>query len=339
MQFQKGFSIAVVIPCYRCKAQILKVISAIGPEVGRIYVVDDACPDETGRWVQMNCGDPRVAVLRNPENTGVGGAVLRGYAEAFANQFDIIVKIDGDGQMNPKLIREFVAPIVAGRADYTKGNRFMKIESAQSMPLIRKLGNIILSFTTKLSSGYWSIFDPTNGYTAIHKTAFSQLPPEKISRRYFFESDILFRLRIIRAVVKDIPMQAIYQDEESHLKIKKIIFEFAFKNIRNFLKRIFYQYFLLDFRHASIDLIVGTGLLTFGSLYGGYHWLSGQISGIANPTGVVVMSSLFIALGVQLLLNFLNYDTQSEPKEPLIRDAQDLESLNEKILSYEDNQV
>ena len=200
--------IAVVIPSYRVKKHILEVISGIGNEVERIYVVDDLCPEQSGDFVEAHCDDPRVRIIRHEVNQGVGGAVMSGYRAAIEEGVDIIVKVDGDGQMDPSLIPYFVEPIISGNADYTKGNRFFDLESVRAMPRIRLFGNAVLSFMTKMSSGYWDLFDPTNGYTAIHADVAKHLPFEKISKRYFFETDILFRLNTVRAVVVDMPMEA-----------------------------------------------------------------------------------------------------------------------------------
>ena len=214
--------IAVLIPSYKVKSHILEVIRLIGPEVCKIYVVDDCCPDGSGDFVIQHCTDERVIVLRNPVNLGVGGAVMTGYRTAIADGIDIIVKIDGDGQMDPSLISDFVSPIIAGNADYTKGNRFFNLEKISEMPKIRLFGNAVLSFMTKLSSGYWELFDPTNGYTAIHSEVAKHLPLDKISQRYFFETDMLFRLNTLGAVVIDIPMDAKYEDEVSNLKVSRL---------------------------------------------------------------------------------------------------------------------
>ena len=256
--------IAVVIPCYKVRCQILEVIEKIGEEVRSIYVVDDASPDEVGQYVSTHCSDSRVNVITNQKNLGVGGAVLTGYQKALSDGADIIVKIDGDGQMDPALIPNFVAPIIFGRADYTKGNRFFDLVGLRGMPPIRIFGNAILSFLTKISSGYWNIFDPTNGYTAIHAEVANHLPFEKINFRYFFESDILFRLNILRAVVVDIPMDSRYGNEVSSLKIKKIIFQFLTNHTINFVKRIFYNYYLRDLSLASIELPLGIFLFSGG---------------------------------------------------------------------------
>lgn len=311
--------IAVVIPCYRVTRHILDVIRSIGPEVKRIYAVDDCCPDGSGELVEAQCTDPRVQVIRHAQNLGVGGAVMTGYRAALDEDMDVIVKLDGDGQMDARLIPDFVEPIVTGQADYTKGNRFFDLEEIRNMPRLRLIGNAALSFLTKFSSGYWNLFDPTNGYTALHAGVAKFLPMEKISQRYFFESDMLFRLNTLRAVVHDIPMAAKYGDEVSNLHIHKVAGEFLYKNLRNFTKRIFYNYYLRDLSLASIELPLGLGLLAFGGVYGIYHWLHSMSLGVSTSAGTVMLSALPIIIGLQLLLSFLGHDIASVPTRPLHR--------------------
>lgn len=309
--------IAVVIPTYKARNHILGVINEIGPEVARIYVVDDCCPDNSGDFVAASCKDDRVAVIKHTENQGVGGAVMTGYKAAIEDGMNILVKIDSDGQMDPALIMDFVAPIANGEADYTKGNRFFDLEKVRSMPKVRLFGNAVLSLMCKLSSGYWNLFDPTNGYTAIHADVARHLPFDKISRRYFFETDILFRLNTLRAVVVDVPMDAKYGDEVSNLKISKVIGEFFAKHVRNFSKRIFYNYYLRDMSLASIELPVGLALLGFGSIYGGYHWMHSAQAGLPTPVGTVMLAALPVLMGLQLILAFLSYDISSIPQRPV----------------------
>jgi dolichol-phosphate mannosyltransferase len=312
-------AIAVVIPCYRVTRHILAVIAQIGPEVSKIYVVDDQCPDRSGALVKEQCADPRVVVITHSENQGVGGAVMSGYRAALGDGISIMVKVDGDGQMDPALIPDFVAPILAGEADYTKGNRFFDLEQIRAMPPIRLFGNAVLSLLTKLSSGYWDLFDPTNGYTAIHAKAARHLPFGKISRRYFFETDMLFRLNTLHARVVDVPMDASYGDEVSNLKISKIITEFLAKHARNFFKRIFYNYYLRNMSLASIELPLGVLLLVSGSAYGAWHWLVSVRAGVETPAGTVMLSALPVLMGAQLILAFLAYDIASVPRRAMHR--------------------
>ena len=309
--------IAVTIPCFRVTEKIGDVIAKIGPEVARIYCVDDGCPDGSGDHIERSVSDPRVVVLRNERNTGVGGATLAGFERAVQDGADVVVKIDGDGQMDAALIDLFVRPILAGRADYAKGNRFFHPSSVRGMPLHRIVGNATLSFLTKLSSGYWNIFDPTNGYIAIHRSVLSRLRLENVSRRYFFESDMLFHLNIAGAVVEDVPMDAVYADEKSHLVARRLLFEFLFKNIRNFVRRIAYNYYLRNFTIGSLELIVGSALLLFGTSFGITNWLEVMRTGELATTGTVMLAALPTLLGVQLLLSFLNSDMNSMPSVPL----------------------
>lgn len=324
-------NIAVVIPCYKVRKHILSVISQIGAEINRIYVIDDCCPERSGNIVESHCPDTRVVVLRHPINQGVGGAVMTGYRAAIDDGMDIIVKVDGDGQMDPKRILDFIAPIMAGEADYTKGNRFFDLEGLRQMPKARLFGNAALSFMSKISSGYWDLFDPTNGYTAIHSDVVRHLPMQKISRRYFFETDMLFRLNTLRAVVVDIPMDAKYCDEVSNLKISKVILEFFVKHTRNFLKRIFYNYYLRDMSIASIELPVGFIMFAFGCIYGAIQWLHSLRDGMPASAGTVMLSGLPIIVGLQLILAFLGHDISSIPRKPFNRMSSSLKITQNEI--------
>ncbi|HZX28407.1 MAG TPA: glycosyltransferase family 2 protein, partial [Telluria sp.] len=257
--------------------------------------------------------------VRHAENQGVGGAVMSGYRAAIADGMTVLVKVDGDGQMDPALIMNFAAPILDGQADYTKGNRFFDLEHIRAMPPVRLFGNAVLSLMTKLSSGYWDLFDPTNGYTAIHADVARHLPFEKISRRYFFETDMLFRLNTINAAVIDVPMDASYGDEVSNLKISRIVSEFLFKHLRNFGKRIFYNYYLRNMSLASLELPLGLALLVLGSAYGGWHWIASARAGVATPAGTVMLSALPVLMGLQLVLAFLAHDIAAVPRRAIHR--------------------
>lgn len=308
--------VAVVIPCYRVSSQIEKVIDRIPGYVDMIYVVDDCCDQQSGKLVEEKYPQELVCVVYNEKNQGVGGAVVSGYKKAIDDGMDVVVKLDGDNQMDPTLISKFVTPIAKGEADYTKGNRFFNFSDSSGMPKIRLFGNIALSFLTKASSGYWKIFDPTNGYTAISTTLLKVIPLEKLSKRYFFESDMLFRLAIANAKVADIPMKAVYEDEESNLHIRKIFFPFLKGNLRNFSKRILYKYFLQDFNMASLELCFGFIFLLFGFIFGGINWFQNSMLGVETPVGTVVISALAIIVGFQLLLSFLSYDVSNFPNKP-----------------------
>ncbi|MDX5298542.1 MAG: glycosyltransferase family 2 protein [Gammaproteobacteria bacterium] len=309
--------IAVAIPCYKVTQHVLDVIAAIPGCVERIYAVDDACPERSGRHIQAHVQDQRVRVLFHEQNQGVGGAIMTAYRQALDDGMDIVVKIDGDGQMNPELLPLFVKPIVDGRADYTKGNRFFRLESLQDMPRIRLIGNSALSFLTKLSCGYWNIMDPTNGYTAIHTSVLRELPLDKIEKRYFFETDMLFRLNTVRAVVKDIPMDAVYGDEVSSLKVGQVLPEFMGKHISRLVRRYGYNYWLRDFNVGSVYSLFGSLLVLGGGVFGLGHWIASVVTGEPASSGTVMLAALPVLVGIQLMIAFLHHDVSSVPQESL----------------------
>lgn len=309
--------IAVVIPCYRVGDLVLDVIARMGSEVDYIIAVDDCCPDGTADRLAERVTDRRLTILRHDVNKGVGGAVVTGYRKALEMGVDIVVKVDGDGQMPPELIPHLVRPIVAGAADYTKGNRFHSLYDVKAMPRGRLMGNGVLSFVTKISSGYWSIFDPTNGFTAIHREALGRLALDNLAERYFFETDMLVNLGNNRAVVRDVPMRALYGDEVSGLKVSKTAWSFLTGHAREFVKRLLYNYFMRDFSFASLQLVFGLLLTGFGVSFGAVEWWLNASQGSVATTGTVMLAVLPIILGFQLLLSFLSYDIANEPRQSL----------------------
>jgi dolichol-phosphate mannosyltransferase len=322
--------VCVVIPAFRVSRQILRLLSEIGPEVRSIIVVDDKCPESSGELVLSDCHDPRVQVLFHQENKGVGGAVKTGYLRALEIGADIIVKLDGDGQMDPKILPRLIEPLIQGYADYSKGNRFTEVDFVRSMPKKRILGNLVLSFMSKLSTGYWRTFDPNNGYTAITSRALHKIPLSKIDNRYFFESDMLFRLNIVRVNVIDVPMPAIYENEVSSLKIWKVVLEFPVKHLRNFLKRVAYSYYLRDFTLPSIELPLGLSLLTFGGTLGLKTWFDSSLTGTFTSAGTAMLIGMTFLAGLQLILAFFSYDISNTPSWGN-RDSMNLEVKDETI--------
>ena len=306
----------LVVPCYKVTAHILSVIRKAPPWIEGIVCVDDACPDGSADFIEANNIDPRVVVVRLAQNQGVGGATMAGYAEAARRGAQVLVKVDGDDQMNLGYVPQLVAPILLGEADYTKGNRFTSITHLRQMPGIRVFGNAGLSFAAKLSTGYWSIFDPTNGFTAIEAQVAQLVMEKRISRRFFFETDLLYHLGTLRAVVRDVPMASRYGDEVSNLRIGAVIVPFALKHLRNFLRRILGQYFVRDFNAASLELVAGLVSLAFGIGYA-LHYLATRTPGQAASAGVVMTAALPVILGAQFLLQALNFDVLNVPSRPI----------------------
>ena len=309
--------IAVVIPCYRVREAVLQVVAGIGPEVGWIIAVDDACPDRSGDWLAGQCRDPRLQIVRHVSNQGVGGATMTGYRTALATGAEVVVKLDGDGQMDPADLLRLCRPLLAGQADYAKGNRFHRLAYVRGMPWLRLGGNAVLSFMTKLSSGYWQVADPTNGYTAVRRELLRELDMERIAKRYFFESDLLNHLNLMRAVVVDVPMRARYEGETSSLSPLRMIGPFAAGHLRNTLRRLGYGYFLRGFSAASVELLLGALLLVGGAGFGALHWVQSLATGAPATAGTVMLAALPVIIGSQMLLSWLNFDVASEPRQPV----------------------
>jgi dolichol-phosphate mannosyltransferase len=311
-----GAGVWLVVPCYKVTGHILKVIAKAPAWIEGIVCVDDACPEGSGDFIAANNTDPRVVLIRLPENQGVGGATMAGYREAARRGAQVLVKVDGDDQMDLGYMSHLVAPILLGEADYAKGNRFTSISHLRAMPGVRVFGNAALSFAAKLSTGYWNIFDPTNGYTAIEANVALRAVEKRVSKRFFFETDLLYHLGALRAVVRDVPMPARYADEVSNLRISAIIGPFALKHLRNFVQRILGQYFVRDFHAASLELVFGLASVLFGVGYSLFY-LANREPGQVASAGVVMAAALPIILGAQFLLQAMNFDVLNVPVRPI----------------------
>jgi dolichol-phosphate mannosyltransferase len=307
-----------VIPCYRVEKEIQAALQVVPAYIKHIIVVDDASPDATADLVAASAKrDDRILLIRHPSNQGVGGALITGYRKALELEAQIVVKIDGDGQMDMERLPELLKPLIEGRADYSKGNRFRDFKSLQRMPLIRRIGNLGLGFLSKAATGYWNMFDPTNGFIAIRSEVLAQLPLERIDRTYYFETSMLANLYLVGAVVRDVPMPARYQGEVSNLLVHRILFEFPPKLIATLVRRLVLKNFIYDFSMASIYLLTGLPLLLFGLIFGITKWIHYASMDIPAPTGTVMLPTLSVLLGIQLLLSAIEIDLRSVPREPL----------------------
>lgn len=314
--------VAVVIPMFRAEAHIAEVVRTIPDWVRTIVVVDDKSPCDGARIVR-ELADPRVTLVQHEHNQGVGGATMTGYREAARLGATVLVKMDADGQMDPAALPALTAPILRGVADYTKGNRFLHSRELRHMPFVRRIGNLGLSFMTKLASGYWRVFDPTNGYTAIHARVVSMLDPRRIGNRYFFETSVLFELGLQRAVVRDVFIPARYGDETSNLSEWKSLLGFPPRQLRGLLRRVWTQYFLRDFGLVPVFLLSGLLCVGFGVVFGLIAWIHSASTGDIATTGTVMLSVLPIIVGVQQLLQAIVLDVQNEPSSPVHVDLQE----------------
>jgi len=310
------FSISVVIPAYNVEKHIGKVVRNLPDFVDHIIVVDDYSKDSTFQEIKT-INDHRIHLINHTKNQGVGGAMLSGYQAAFDLGSDVMVKIDGDDQMDPSYIKSLIVPIIELKADYTKGNRFLHIKELQKMPLIRRIGNLMMSFLTKIASGYWNIFDPTNGYTAIHREAYDQLNKGAIDNDFFFETSMLIQLQRIHALVRDVPIPAKYDDQSSNLSPIKTLFSFPPRLLKNFIQRLMFQYFLYDFTAVSVYLLVGFPFILFGIVWGLWNWYQSYLTGVVASTGTVLIAVLPIILGIQFITSAISLDIASRPSQSL----------------------
>lgn len=308
--------VAVVIPALNAEETIDAVIKGLPPFVDRVIVVDDGSHDQTAARVQA-LADPRVTLIRHDQNRGVGAAVLTGYREALRQGASVVVKMDADGQMDPTYLPWLIRPILEGKADYTKGNRFLHLRDLKEMPWLRRLGNFGLSLLTKLATGYWQIFDPTNGYTAIHRELIPLILNGRISPRFFFESSLLIELALNRAVVRDVYIPARYPSVRSHLSEFRALISFPPRLLLGFLRRVWVQYVVRDFGVISLLGTSGLLMLFSGLIFGAYHWHQSALAGRVTPAGTVMIAALLVILGAQALFQALLLDVLNVPKDPI----------------------
>jgi glycosyltransferase involved in cell wall biosynthesis len=311
-----GARIGVVIPAYKVADHVEKVIRGIPPWVSTILVVEDQSPDDTAARVKR-LNDPRVTLIRHEKNQGVGGAMASGFAEAVRRGLDIVVKMDGDDQMDPAHLPGILAPLISHRADMVKCNRYASLAHVKQMPTIRLIGNAGLTFLVKMASGYWNTFDPANGYIAVRTAVLERIDLARLPKRYYFESGFLVELGILRAVVVDVPISARYGDETSSLSVPRTLFEFPPRLLKGLFRRLFWRYFVHDFSAVSVFILLGIPMLVFGTIFGISSWWSFSQRGEYAPLGIVMLAVMPVILGVQLVLQAVVLDIQNVPSEPI----------------------
>lgn len=307
----KGHSICVVVPAHNEEALIGQTIKTMPAFVDHIIVVDDKSSDQTSE-AALDSGDPRVILLRHEVNTGVGGAILTGHREALKIGADIDVVMAGDAQMDPNYLDALLDPIIDDGYGFTKANRFFSRESFEGMPSYRVFGNVTLSFLTKLASGYWHLFDPQNGYTAIRQDVLRRLPLDKISSGYQFENDLLINLSILNVRAKDVPIPAVYGSEVSGIRLSRVIPSISSLLARGFWRRIWWKYVLWSFSPIALLLFAGLLLLVFGIGWGIYAIVYALSSG--SPTAGTVLLAVGPSMtGIYMLIQALVLDIQETP--------------------------
>jgi glycosyltransferase involved in cell wall biosynthesis len=309
--------VAVVLPCYRVREKIVGVVESLIGRVDYIIAVDDQCPEKSGEWLREQCKHASVQVLFHAENQGVGGAMITGYEAALATGAEVIVKMDGDGQMDSRFLGRLIAPLVMGKADFAKGNRFFDLRALRAMPRTRRIGNFGLTLLTKAASGFWHLSDPTNGYFALRRGALGLVNFHLLDRRYFFEISLLVQLNVVRAVAIDVPIPAIYGDENSSLNPMRALVTFPGKLLRGFVHRIWWRYFIYDINIVSIFLMAGLLLFFGGGIFGAWRWSANVAEGVNQSAGTVALAMLPMLLGFQMLLQAMVLDVMDKPDQPV----------------------
>ena len=308
-------SICIVVPVYNVGNKIVDFISSIPDYVDKIIVIDDKCPLKSGLILKKNIPEnKKLNILFNENNLGVGGTVKRGYNEALKSNEDIIIKIDGDGQMDPDQIPILTKSIINGY-DYSKGNRFLNNTYIKNYPLERFYGNKFLSLFSKLSTGYWDIFDPINGFTAIKREKLNNINLDDIDNGYFFETDMLFNLYLLKSKIKDVPVKIKYfKNHRQNLSVFRESFNFFFKNLYRLLKRIKISYLSNNFGLPGLLFSIGSISLMFTLFYGGFNWLYYSfIKETFAPNGVITFSAISLIVGLFSMFMFMIIDNNNNP--------------------------
>jgi glycosyltransferase involved in cell wall biosynthesis len=298
------------VPAFNEAEHITKVIRGIPDFVDNVVVVDDASTDDTAD-IARSVAASRVEVTRHSSNQGLGGALITGHKRAIELNADISVIMGGDDQMDPRYLSHLLDVIIDDGYDYAKGNRFMT-SGLEKMPKLRILGNSILSFLTKAASGYWRIFDPQNGYTAIRVKILKSLDLDAMQHGYQFENDMLVRLNILGARVKDVPIPAVYKGEQSKVRLLPFAVRTSICLFKDFHLRLYRKYILYDLHPFALLYVTGASLFSWGLLLSAYFLYMRYVSPerISPSTGSVMIAAIPLFMGIQLLLTALLVDLE-----------------------------
>ena len=302
----KEQKIAVAIPCYKVEQHLEQVVSGLPPLIDIILLVDDCSPDGTPALVDRLADSSRIVAIHHPQNKGVGGAMKTAFRKAMEMEADVVVKLDGDGQMDAS----YIAPLVEALegADFAKGNRLFNRQMLRRMPAIRRIGNMGVGFMVKAASGYWNVSDPVNGFFAIRTKTLRQMDLDRVADRYFFESSMLIEMHYTGARISEVNMPAIYGDEHSNLSVGKTFFSFPPRLIAAWLRRLHLSYFVYDFNICSLYILVGLPSFLFGLIFGLCEWIHYASISSPSPTGTIMVAVLTFILGFQMLLSAAQYD-------------------------------
>ncbi|HCT81504.1 MAG TPA: glycosyltransferase family 2 protein [Micromonosporaceae bacterium] len=307
----KGLKVAAVVPAYNEAKLIGQTIGTMPEFVDLIVVVNDCSTDETSERAK-SVGDPRVHVIDHEVNTGVGGSIIDGHIKAMELGAEVNVVMAGDAQMDPAFLPDLLDPICERGYEFTKANRFFSRKSYAGMPKTRMFGSVVLSFATKVASGYWNLFDPQNGYTAVKTSALRRLDLANVARGYEFENDLLIWLNIANARARDVPIPAVYGEEVSTMKIHRAAPRIAKLLFRGFWRRMLLKHVLASFSPVALLFFTGLSLVFFGLAVGVWVLIETLGPPVAS-TGSVLLSIGPLLTGIHMLVSALTLDIQSTP--------------------------
>src|SRR5512143_1143299 len=303
--------VAVIVPAYNEEKMIAKVLETIPSLIDHIVVVDDASGDRTGEMVKAHQqGDSRIVYLLHPKNQGVGGAIATGYKWARDNELSVSVVMAGDGQMDPKDLPKLLDPVVAGEVDYSKGNRLFTGKAWGVIPKTRYLGNAVLSFLTKIASGYWHVADSQSGYGAVNLEVLKTIDLDSIYKRYGMPNDFLVRLNVYQFRVRDVSVNPIYGiGERSGIRIYRVVFTLSFLLLKLFLWRLKEKYVIRDFHPLVLFYLLGFILTPIGVVFGCYLLIFRLFVGPVAATSAL-FSAFFTISGLQSLFFAMWFDME-----------------------------
>jgi glycosyltransferase involved in cell wall biosynthesis len=304
--------VTCVIPAYKAAATIVDVVRGALQVCDNVIVVDDACPQNSGDVASVEFArELRVHVIRHPQNLGVGGAMKTGLRRAVEMGADFIVKIDSDGQMDPRYVPDLVRLLELNpKIALVKGNRFIDGSIARVMPGLRLIGNSALTLLVRMTTGYWSGIDPTNGFLVMRARSLERISLDSLSDRYYFEISLLCAFGMRKVEIAEAEIPAVYNSAPSSLSIARVLLTFPFALAGSFVKRILWQYLIADMNVGSLLLLVGITLTSLSAYFGISWWHQALQSGIPTTPGSAILAFAPLMMGFQLLLNALLYDVQ-----------------------------
>ncbi|MEO8291287.1 MAG: glycosyltransferase family 2 protein [Gaiellaceae bacterium] len=304
----EGKTIAVVVPAHNEERLIASTLASIPAFVDRIVVVDDASTDGTAERAASN---PRAEVVRHEANQGVGAAIVTGYKRCVDLEMEIVAVMAADGQMEPADLETLVRAVASGECDYAKANRLFTGQAWNLIPRYRYLGNAVLSFLTKIASGYWHVADSQSGFTAVNLQTLRMLDLDRLYARYGFPNDILVHLNVWNRRVRDYPSRPIYGvGEQSGIRLRHVVPKISWLLLNGFFWRMREKYVIRDFHPLVLFYMLGLGLSVTGFALGSFEAVL-RFGGNPIPAATIVLVAVLLTSGLQLLLFGMWFDMES----------------------------